>query len=412
MIEFSRTLAAGTPPSNELLIRVITHAERLLAARDFNPLDRTTARIAADVQHLLESARRMVAERNRGEELQEIFYHGAKGGAQVAPTLANHAKTVSGAAPAPSAALTQARQLAMLFIRSSEFRDITSEALKVLQQLIQVRGAIVGQSSQQQDVVVETVTTTVRTEYDQFGRPFQTQSTQRNAEVMPASAAAGLSNVSYQGMQPIQPQVPSAQFGGASGGSEEAQRAELRARLRSLLGRLARHPAMKQGFSSIMSMFEQMQASGASDSGYGAAKTVYKNEELRLALRNARLLFEQFTGGRSMSPAISSFRSILRMIRDDRDLRNFFSDAHAYLTEVMANPALVDDDQRLVQLLTRLRRFMEDQPSRTTPTRSSRSLVSSWAQCAPTPSPLSSLAIYAASCRTSSSTVPASPRSS
>ena len=157
---------------------------------------------------------------------------------------------MSGAAPAPSAAFTQARQLAFLFIRSSEFRDIASEAMKVLQQLIQVRGNIVGtrlssfslslailncrncdprsvhslyhageQESKQEEVVVETVTTTVRTEYDQYGRPFQTQSTQRNAEVMPRAAAAGLGNVVYEGVQPLpaqaQPQVPSAQFGGA-----------------------------------------------------------------------------------------------------------------------------------------------------------------------------------------------------
>lgn len=153
---------------------------------------------------------------------------------------------MSGAAPAPSAAFTQARQLAFLFIRSSEFRDIASEAMKVLQQLIQVRGNIVSgtrlsfsllivaiaiprcvhslyyageQESKQEEVVVETVTTTVRTEYDQYGRPFQTQSTQRNAEVMPRAAAAGLGNVVYEGVQPLpaqaQPQVPSAQFGGA-----------------------------------------------------------------------------------------------------------------------------------------------------------------------------------------------------
>lgn len=365
MLEFTRTLAAGIPPSNDLLLRVIMHAERLLSGRDFNPFDRTTARIAADIQHLLESARRMIAERNRGEELQEILYHGTKGATQVAPKLAGHARAVSGAAPSPSAAYTQARELVFLFIRSGEFRDIAVELAKVLQQLVQVRGNIIGtgDSGRPEDVVVETVTTTTRTEYDSYGRPYQTQSTSRAAEVMPASAAAGLSNVTYQGMQPPQsqlPVVPSSQFGGASGGNEAAIRAELRARFRTLLGRIASNPAMRKGFTSLLDMLDQVQTVGA-DSGTAAAKTVYKNEELRLALRNARLLLEQFTGGRSMSTAISAFKSLLRMVRNDRDLHAFFSDARAYLVEVMENPRVADDDQRLVQLLTRLRRFMEDQ---------------------------------------------------
>ena len=87
---------------------------------------------------------------------------------------------------------------------------------------------------------------------------------------------------------------------------------------------------------------------------------MYKNESLRLALRNTRLLLEQFTGGRSMGPAISALRSVLRMIRNDRELHSFFTDAHAYLTEVMENPAVAEDDQRLIKLIQRLRRFMED----------------------------------------------------
>src|SRR5262249_26824387 len=100
---------------------------------------------------------------------------------------------MSGAAPSPSAAYNQARELAFLFIRSSEFRDIAVELAKVLQQLVQVRGNIVGTGdSRPEDVVVETVTTTTRTEYDPYGRPYQTQSTSRNAEVMAASAAANL----------------------------------------------------------------------------------------------------------------------------------------------------------------------------------------------------------------------------
>jgi hypothetical protein len=38
-------------------MQVIDHTERLLAGRDFYPFDRTTARIASDIQHLLESVR-------------------------------------------------------------------------------------------------------------------------------------------------------------------------------------------------------------------------------------------------------------------------------------------------------------------------------------------------------------------
>jgi hypothetical protein len=117
---------------------------------------------------------------------------------------------------------------------------------------------------------------------------------------------------------------------------------------------------MNASLVALMTTISQIRDMNTSETK-SAAKTVAKNEELRLALRNGRMFLEQFTGGRSMSSVISAFKSLLRMVRDDRDLRNFLSDVRAYVNEFLENPAIADDDERLVSLITRGRRFMEDQ---------------------------------------------------
>jgi hypothetical protein len=117
----------------------------------------------------------------------------------------------------------------------------------------------------------------------------------------------------------------------------------------SLLRRLGGTPQYRAAVDNIYTVVdvltEQVRSMKA-DSGdvhKSALAAVKQNESVRTLLNDAQEMLERFMGGRSFDPFLDYLRLWVDQVRHDTGLRQFFTDARAYIKDVLTDPRLLDD---------------------------------------------------------------------
>jgi hypothetical protein len=378
--DFQKQLATGHPPSNAQLVGVLQHTDQLLERRKVDITDREGQKIITDAQRVVADAQLLVTERNKHEELQEIFFHGAKAVRDIAPGLKDVATDAKGrtdiSADSAKRKLNSARNLVMLILRSSEFRDSIMELVHLFQQLMRMgtfqKLADKARTSKGLKGEIK--------EEDAKGKAPETVHVHTNVVVTPVSAPipgmappvvtttttvppAGAPTVTTSTMVPPAPMgfTSLAQQTVVVPPPQPTATAELRLRLRNVLKTLQANPQMQEGVRSLFRLLRQARRL------FSDHKTTVKdarkqldNDHLKEALYNAKMLFEEFTGGKSPQPLFTALSKLWDLLRNDPALRQYFKDWKRYILDGFDNPALFDDDLRLKNLVKRGRAFMKE----------------------------------------------------
>jgi hypothetical protein len=90
------------------------------------------------------------------------------------------------------------------------------------------------------------------------------------------------------------------------------------------------------------------------------AKEAIANEHVVEALTQAKLLIEEFTRGKSLTPLFDNARQMIMLIGKDQNLRAYFGELRSYVLEALDNPDMLEDDARMKNLLLRGRSFMQE----------------------------------------------------
>jgi len=361
---------SGFPPSNEQLTGVLQHTGQLLEMQRGNVQTREGQQIITDAERTLESAQMLINERNRSQEVQEMIWHSK----EAARELKEHEglreaasgvkENVRGTVPLDKdrarQKLQSARNLVMLMLRSSEFRDAAMELSSLLQTLLQVgpeaikekraQGELGKSVTQEEGVVLHTTVTVQQPAVTTGALPAFSSgfSGIPTATFIPSGAAPADVIVTTEAM--------SAKEASLSSGSQHTDhlRREARAKLRRVLQLLARNPQYQQGVRNFFRLFKQARTLYYDTKDTAKpAKGVLKNEHLVAAWYEARVLLQEFTGGRSVQPFFDNAFEMVRLIVKDAALRQYFKDVRDYIYEGFDNPIIFDDDARMKALAKR-----------------------------------------------------------
>jgi len=306
-------------------------------------------KIVQDAQAVLQSGKALMLEKNQGEKVQTMYLAGREAGRelqahpQTQSAIGSVKDSVSGAAASQTvdtarAKLQSARNLVMLLIRSGEFREAIMELFSLFGEAITWKAK-------------------------------QAAMTGAAAGAMPAaSTLATPSTVQIQtvitpGLLPGETVTTVAQLPlpvtGVAGGAAmpTKRRTMVRARIRTVLKTLASTEAYRRGVKNFFSMIDQINGLADSRKLSGAAAATQESVHIQTLLDQAKLLLQEFAGGRSVDPFFSNSKGLFYLIRDDVALRGYLQEWRDYIMESQSNPAILDDDMRLKVLLKKGRSY-------------------------------------------------------
>jgi len=305
-------------------------------------------KIVQDTQAVLQSGKALMMEKNQGEKLQTMYVAGREAGRelqahpQAQSAIGSVKDSVTGTAASQTmdtarSKLQSARNLVMLLIRSGEFREAIME-------LFQLFGEALTWKAKQAAATGALPAAT--------GATFATPSTVQIQTVVTPGLLPGETVTTVA-------QLPLPATGGGAGAASmpTKRRTMVRARIRTVLKTLASTEAYRRGVKNFFSMIDQINGLADSRKLSGAAAATQESVHVQTLLDQAKLLLQEFAGGRSVDPFFNNAKGLFYLIRDDVALRGYLQEWRDYIMESQANPAILDDDMRLKVLLKKGRSY-------------------------------------------------------
>jgi hypothetical protein len=286
-IDAARAISGGQVPSNQTLQGVLhktsTGLEQQMATNlNLNEQGRTTAQKMVNV---VEATSALIAEKNADEKVQRFVEHSKLTGTEAAVgarVVAGQARNTSARGTAPSLAFL--KQIGS----SAEFRSTLLQLVRFL------RSAFFGIAQEQPDLTT--------------------------GEKLKEMARGNL---------------PSSQ-------QAQVEQQQLWDNFVSLVRIVGQHPEYQTAIQGLWQFIDDMY-----DPLVSQAKAMSPNEPASNTMtlfNELRAILEELAGGMSMQPIIEQVRSLYSLTRSDTRLETFLLEVREYLTRMLNNPTLIQND--------------------------------------------------------------------
>jgi hypothetical protein len=286
-------LRHGEMPNNASLQQTINTTQAALDQAKYEQALSSKGQILVeDAKQLLDSASRMITEKNSDEKFQRIFASSYSAGRTTTTTLSGSNVSTSssstGMSPNARGIWDNGKSVAMFLIRSGQFRDILLEVLELFQGILR--------HNQQPQTTV-----------DSFGNV-----------------------TSYQPL------------------ISEQTKHTLFSQFRSLLTQLGTRPEYYTAVDHLFMMIEAMNLKATMlKNSAQTTDGLPSSLEIDPMWSDVKLLIEEFAGAGTMNEFERRSYILFQAIQNDPEAQMFFKDFKVYTLETIQNPQLLNDESRV-----------------------------------------------------------------
>lgn len=334
-------------------------------------------RVLADTEKLLESTKRVLEEKNAGNQLQNIVYHGVQGAKDIndntsIPTDFKHkVQTETSAAQRDASQTAQSAyqkilRIPSLVMSSPEFRALLNDLNSIAQEVVSINlpnqpdnynnNNIVSQESHAQDP------DQTKMEIQQNARETADRTTQAlrgNAYPLAKNAAniggehirdfsegkKTLKEATTDGAKSLQSSVK--QNVSVRKLSDE-ERDRLVNRFKKVMIEAHKNQQYQDAISELMDLISQLSqqtqelTQHVSDNLTDPREKLNNNDSIQIATKNARDIVEKFAN-QSLDPLIDSIREFGRQMKNDQELRDYFKEVRQFIGKSLHDTEFVEN---------------------------------------------------------------------
>jgi hypothetical protein len=341
----------GKLPSNQQITSAIESIQEsdviYDSARGMSPLGK---RVLSSLEKLLESTKKLLEDKNVGDELQNVFYYGSKATSDVgdSATIPEDMKQKVSSEASTSQSLIQnaikeVLLIPQLLITSSEFRKLINDIHSILQDslLRTVPG---------KEPPTETGPELGTDKEKSLQEAKQESKQQARESTYPvAKTAAKVTGSHIKEFSEGNKTFQEAATGGAKELSSrvrdtvanlqltEEQRDQLVERFKNVMIETQSRPEYQQALSNLINIVSHVTQQSKEVTGHVATQTKTQVQEstdetsLQIAKQNAKDLIENFANHKSLDPLINALREFGSKVKTDEDLRSFFKDLQNFI---------------------------------------------------------------------------------
>jgi len=339
-------------------------------------------RVLADTERLLESTKRVLEEKNAGNQLQNIIYHGVQGAKDVNDNTSipgdfkHKVKTETSTAQRDATQTAQSAyqkilRIPSLVMSSPEFRALLNDLNSIAQEVVSINlpnqdgqngyenennNNIVTQGSHAQDP------DQTKMEIQQNARETADRTTQTlraNAYPLAKNAAniggehikdfsegkKTLKDATTDGAKSLQSSV---QQNVSVRKLNEEERNRLVTRFKNVMIEAHKNQQYQEAISELMDLISQLSqqtqdlTQHLSSNLTGPREQINNNDSLQIATKNARDIVEKFAN-QSLDPLINSIREFGRQMKNDQELRDYFKDVRQFIGKSLHDTEFVQN---------------------------------------------------------------------
>ncbi|CAG8551601.1 9234_t:CDS:2 [Funneliformis caledonium] len=349
--QVAEALREGKLPSNQQITSAIESIQEsdviYDSARGMSPLGK---RVLSSLEKLLESTKKLLEDKNVGDELQNVFYYGNKATSDVgdSATIPEDMKQKVSSEASTSQSLIQnaikeVLLIPQLLITSSEFRKLINDIHSILQDSL-LRTVPGKEPPTETGPELGTDKEKSLQEAKQESKQQARESTYPVAKTAAKVTGAHIKEFS-EGNKTFQ----EAATGGAKELSSrvrdtvanlqltEEQRDQLVERFKNVMIETQSRPEYQQALSNLINIVSHVTQQSKEVTGHVATQTKTQVQEstdetsLQIAKQNAKDLIENFANHKSLDPLINALREFGSRVKTDEDLRSFFKDLQNFI---------------------------------------------------------------------------------
>ncbi|KAL1919448.1 uncharacterized protein VTP21DRAFT_2141 [Calcarisporiella thermophila] len=330
-------------------------------AKDMTPLGK---KVAADAEKLMESTKKMLEEKNEGDNLQKVLFYGTKGMNEAARSAQSKVSTEplhKGAQDAQALAAEagdKAMRIARMMITSPQFRRLIFDLQQIVQEAIQMsvseqheggskpagKGAKGASGEMSPEEALRETADTARGAADKVGKKganaAQAQFQKYSEGKQSATEAA----------QNLGQQAADAAKRGVEGlHVPEEQQRRLIERFKQLMLSVQKTSEYQSTLDDLVEIIRQLGNRGAQmrEQLKSAAERAGRREgeSLQKATESAKELMERFASNKSLDPLIEACQVLAEKAAEDKKLHRFLNDAAAYLNHAARDTKYLQSDK-------------------------------------------------------------------
>jgi len=367
-LETARNIAAGTVPSNAVMLDSLSSAQQSVSQSGSN-MDGHGQTLAKDTERILEATKNLLVEKNSDQKLQEVLLTSKSAAATGSNTKINprsNAKLVG------NDLTNTARELATLLTQSRELRGLLLEQIQTFQRLFWNRMQTQSPASRRNFPSTGAGYSgghSLGGQYYSYDTGFTSDPTQAPAYNIYNTGAVGTARQGQTASFDSAPgSIPATGFAHAPSTGPSVARAaadpnftnitltteekrELIESWRQLITRLGAKPNYGNALNNVFTLFDHLsdlKDQAATDPHVQAAGDKGEN-----AMYGVRELIERFMGGRTLDNLINLLKEYYNFATEHPEVRQFGVDWSNFASETMINPELLND-QRYVSRMDEL----------------------------------------------------------
>lgn len=338
-------------------------------------------RVLADTEKLLESTKRVLEEKNAGNQLQNIVYHGVQGAKDINDNTSipgdfkQKVRTETSAAQRDASQTAQSAyqkilRIPSLVMSSPEFRALLNDLNSIAQEVVSIN--LPNQSDNQNDYDNNN---NIVTQGSHAQDPDQTkmeiqqnarETADRTSQTLRENAYPLAKNVANVGGEHIRDfsegkkSLKEATTGGVKSLQSSVQqnvsvrklsdeeRDRLVNRFKNVMIEAHRNQQYQDAISELMDLISQLSqqtqelTQHLSDNLAGPREEINKNDSIQIATKNARDIVEKFAN-QSLDPLIDSIREFGRQMKNDQELRDYFKEVRQFIGKSLHDTEFVQN---------------------------------------------------------------------
>ncbi|CAJ0641231.1 17119_t:CDS:2 [Entrophospora sp. SA101] len=301
-------------------------------------------RILADTEKLLESTKRVLEEKNAGNQLQNIVYHGVQGAKDINDNTSipgdfkQKVRTETSAAQRDASQTAQSAyqkilRIPSLVMSSPEFRALLNDLNSIAQE---------GSHAQDPDQTKMEIQQNARETAD------RTSQTLRENAYPLAKNAANIGGEHIKDFSEGKKSLKEATTGGVKSLQSSVQqnvsvrklsdeeRDRLVNRFKNVMIEAHKNQQYQDAISELMDLISQLSqqtqelTQHLSDNLAVPREEINKNDSIQIATKNAKDIVEKFAN-QSLDPLIDSIREFGRQMKNDQELRDYFKEVRQFI---------------------------------------------------------------------------------
>jgi len=359
-LETARNIAAGTVPSNAVMLDSLSSAQQSVNQSGSN-MDGHGQTLARDTERILEATKNLLVEKNSDQKLQEVLLTSKSAAATGSNTKINprsNAKLVG------NDLANTARELATLLTQSRELRGLLLEQIQTFQKLFWNRMQTDDQSTRGLNSGYtgghSVSSSGLAGQYYSYDTGFTSTQTVPAYNIessgavytarqgLPTGVETAPSSIPSAGYTHAPSTAPSVAAGAADPNFRNItltgeEKRELINSWRQLITRLGAKPNYGNALNNVFTLFDHMSElkdQTASDPHVQAA-----GEQSQSAMYGVRELIERFMGGRTLDNLVRLLKEYYNFTTEHPEVRQFGVDWSNFASETMINPSLLNEDK-------------------------------------------------------------------